>query len=335
MMTTAAFAGYGDVSLGGYPSWAERDVHIWTNMVRVDPDAFYGPGNEWGASCGIDDFVGDESVPKLPLYYDLALNDAGRFHSQDMWENNHFSHASSDGTSFGERMSRFYFDSGYVGENIAAGYPDAVAAVLFGWMCSPGHRANIMNGDYNELGTGVVATYYTQDFAAGLVETGSRMAMGNHSPEKPTDEVEFFVDYQGPSLDAMEVILDGEPTEMELTYGSDASGVYTLVLPLDPGPACHEYYFSSSLDGEQASFPEDGSYLFGADCDEPLMWIDEQARPSSAGGDPWTDDDEKVAGIACASAASGGAAPMALLVAVLGMTHRRRRTPTRPIHRLQ
>ena len=36
----SAIAGYGDVSEDGYPSWAERDVHIWTNMMRVDPEEF-------------------------------------------------------------------------------------------------------------------------------------------------------------------------------------------------------------------------------------------------------------------------------------------------------
>jgi hypothetical protein len=36
----AAMAGYGDVDAEGYPSWAERDLHLWTNASRVDPEAF-------------------------------------------------------------------------------------------------------------------------------------------------------------------------------------------------------------------------------------------------------------------------------------------------------
>lgn len=45
---------------------------------------------------------------------------------------------------------------GYVtcGENIASGHPTA-AAVVRGWMNSPGHRANILNEDYAEIGVGV------------------------------------------------------------------------------------------------------------------------------------------------------------------------------------
>lgn len=40
------------------------------------------------------------------------------------------------------------------GENVAAGYPSA-AAVVSGWMTSPGHRANITSNNFTEMGAGV------------------------------------------------------------------------------------------------------------------------------------------------------------------------------------
>lgn len=40
-----------------------------------------------------------------------------------------------------------------VGENVAAGYESAEAVVM-GWMCSPGHRKNIMSCDFGEIGIG-------------------------------------------------------------------------------------------------------------------------------------------------------------------------------------
>ena len=42
------------------------------------------------------------------------------------------------------------------GENIAAGYGDP-ASVMNGWMNSEGHRANILNGSFGQVGIG----YYT------------------------------------------------------------------------------------------------------------------------------------------------------------------------------
>ncbi|WP_144877677.1 CAP domain-containing protein [Microbacterium sp. 1.5R] len=48
------------------------------------------------------------------------------------------------------------------GENVASGY--APAAVVKGWMNSPGHRANIL-GDFTTIGIGYVDGYATQVFA--------------------------------------------------------------------------------------------------------------------------------------------------------------------------
>src|SRR6185295_2218657 len=59
-----------------------------------------------------------------------------------------------------------------LGENIAYGYSDA-ASVVNAWMNSAGHRANILNPMYTEMGAGVVRTdtglpYYTQSFGQSL-----------------------------------------------------------------------------------------------------------------------------------------------------------------------
>lgn len=60
----------------------------------------------------------------------------------------------------------------YVGENIAYGVqtPDAVFAM---WMNSYGHRANILNPNWTEIGIGVAwngsTTHWTQTFGAGRV----------------------------------------------------------------------------------------------------------------------------------------------------------------------
>jgi uncharacterized protein YkwD len=53
------------------------------------------------------------------------------------------------------------------GENIAWNYKDA--AVMDGWMHSSGHRANILSGNYTEIGVGIATNkrgekYHCQDF---------------------------------------------------------------------------------------------------------------------------------------------------------------------------
>lgn len=291
-ISMTAFAGYGEIVVAddgdAYPSWAERDVHMWTNAVRVDPEAFFGLDSAWATPCDISDFEESEQTAKNPLYYDLTLNDAGRYHSIDMYDNEWFDHASSDGTSFPDRMARFYDESGMVGENIAVGYPDAEAALLQGWMCSAGHRANIMNADYNELGVGVEGLYYTQDFALGTTETTGPIAMGLHAPEYPLDSVEFLVDFQGAAPDDFAVVVNGRDTPVSVVFGSPSRGVYQTEMTMLGDVDCHQYYFAWERGYESGTFPEVGSYLFGTDCSSDTMWIDSQLP---IGGDGRSADD--------------------------------------------
>ena len=88
-----------------------------------------------------------------PLVLDSKLAAAADKHSQDMAAKNYFSHVEPDGDTLGVRVQ----DEGYrylrVGENIAAGYKTP-EAVVEGWMNSSGHRANILNPNFKELGVG-------------------------------------------------------------------------------------------------------------------------------------------------------------------------------------
>jgi len=91
-------------------------------------------------------------------------------HSRDMAVRGYFAHNSQDGRSPFDRMRAAGYGGTTMGENIAAGQPTA-AAVMAAWMKSPGHRANILNCAYRELGVGHHAGgsmrhYWTQNFGA-------------------------------------------------------------------------------------------------------------------------------------------------------------------------
>jgi uncharacterized protein YkwD len=84
-------------------------------------------------------------------------------HSKDMSDNHYFSHDSLDGSGLKERLAvkDVYYLS--AGENIAAQYTDAPAAMI-GWLNSEGHREALLNKAYTHLGVGVHRLYYTQNF---------------------------------------------------------------------------------------------------------------------------------------------------------------------------
>ena len=99
------------------------------------------------------------------LTYDWELSRVARYKSQDMKDNNYFSHTSPVyGTPF-QMIKNFGLTYRSAGENIAKGY-STPQAVVNSWMNSSGHRANILNANYTHIGVGYVAggNYWTQMF---------------------------------------------------------------------------------------------------------------------------------------------------------------------------
>ncbi|WP_028782657.1 CAP domain-containing protein [Thalassobacillus devorans] len=84
-------------------------------------------------------------------------------HSKDMQENNYFSHYTPEGIGLPERLKADGVTYSSAGENIAAQYPDAAAA-MEGWLNSKGHREALLHNRYSHLGVGVYRDYYTQNF---------------------------------------------------------------------------------------------------------------------------------------------------------------------------
>ncbi|MET9930937.1 MULTISPECIES: sigma-70 family RNA polymerase sigma factor [unclassified Streptomyces] len=94
---------------------------------------------------------------------------AAQGHSDDMAARDFFDHTNPDGAGPGERVTATGYGWSTYGENIAMGQQTA-EQVMEAWMNSPGHRANILNCSFRELGvglhTGDGGPYWTQVFGA-------------------------------------------------------------------------------------------------------------------------------------------------------------------------
>jgi uncharacterized protein YkwD len=84
-------------------------------------------------------------------------------HSEDMVARNFFSHTNPDGKSPFNRLADAGVGYSSAAENIAYGYPTA-AAVMSGWLGSPGHRANIENCGLTQHGVGLYESRWTHVF---------------------------------------------------------------------------------------------------------------------------------------------------------------------------
>ena len=99
------------------------------------------------------------------LSHNWQLSRVARYKSEDMRKNGYFSHNSPTyGTPF-QMMKSFGITYRTAGENIAKGQ-NSPAAVVNAWMNSSGHRANILNASFTEIGVGYVKSgnYWTQMF---------------------------------------------------------------------------------------------------------------------------------------------------------------------------
>ncbi|WP_026882700.1 CAP domain-containing protein [Clostridium akagii] len=112
----------------------------------------------------------NNGLPKLTANWQLSR--IARYKSQDMINKNYFSHISPTYGSPFNMMETFGLKFSAAGENIAMGQ-QTPSSVVTAWMNSPGHRANILNPSYTQIGVGLAKNksgtcYWTQMFIKPL-----------------------------------------------------------------------------------------------------------------------------------------------------------------------
>lgn len=88
-----------------------------------------------------------------PLCYNQKLINAAQKHSNDMEEEDYFSHTGKDGSDPGDRIEEEGYGWKSYGENIAKGQK-SVSGVMNAWMNSSGHKKNILSGSKTHFGAG-------------------------------------------------------------------------------------------------------------------------------------------------------------------------------------
>ncbi len=121
-----------------------------------------------------------------PLTQDPALQAAAEGHSVDMGRRDYFEHRSPDGVAPWMRINNSGYHSRVVGENLAWGQAEkgSPAETMRAWMESPGHKANILEPRYTQIGIGIAfdapdptagdlpSAVYTTTFGSAAVAAG-------------------------------------------------------------------------------------------------------------------------------------------------------------------
>jgi len=96
------------------------------------------------------------------LRFNRRLAVAALGHARDMVANDYFAHDTPSGQDFVQRIMRTDYvpaaSAWKLGENLAWGSKakSTPREIVRAWMASPGHRANILNGAFREIGIAIV-----------------------------------------------------------------------------------------------------------------------------------------------------------------------------------
>ena len=102
-----------------------------------------------------------------PLRLNTKLSLAAEDRIDDMFAKRYFAHVSPDGIDPFEWVLQRGYRYRLIGENLAVGYRGL--AVVDGWMRSPGHRENILQRGFDEVGIAVVDASPMRGYRAPLV----------------------------------------------------------------------------------------------------------------------------------------------------------------------
>lgn len=160
-------------SCDALPQWTERLPEIQLPDIQSGADSSASPSTpvqspktaqiEVQIRQRINEIRQEQGLGELQANEKLA--EVARRYSQQMAEQDFFSHTSPTGETPAQRVRSAGIGYRLVGENLfkSTNIPQPVSAAVEGWMDSPGHRENILRSQYRETGIGVWQdgeTYY-------------------------------------------------------------------------------------------------------------------------------------------------------------------------------
>ena len=112
----------------------------------------------------------------------------------------------------GELVKSFGYDYIVTGENLILGNFDSEAEVVAKWMDSPGHRANILNERFVEIGVAIVkGTYQGQSVWIGVQEFGLPFS----ACEQPDPDLKIQIDANKTILDQLAFQIESKKREID------------------------------------------------------------------------------------------------------------------------
>ena len=154
------------------------------------------------------------------LTENLKLDQAASAKAEDILKNQYFEHVSPSGVGPGQLAQKYGYDYILEGENLILGNFSSEKEVVQDWMNSPGHRANILNVRYTEIGVSVVkGTYQGQTVWVGVQEFG----LPASACTQPDGNLKIQIDSEKIQLDNLSTEINTAKTQIDNTDHQSAA----------------------------------------------------------------------------------------------------------------
>lgn len=164
----------GDIQYGGFANEdsssdevsesVDLPVSLPGGISRIDsrPVRFFAPRTDTLTVHGIIANTNEERTSRGfgSLSGSTQLSASAQVKAQDILDRQYFEHTAPDGTELSDLVDNQNYEYVRIGENLALGTFKDDADVVTAWMNSPGHRANILEGKYTEIGIGIASGTY-------------------------------------------------------------------------------------------------------------------------------------------------------------------------------
>jgi len=148
------------------------------------------------------------------LKENAKLDAAAAAKANDMFLSQYFEHISPLGVGPGELVQNYGYDYIVAGENLILGNFLSEKEVVDDWMASPGHRANILNNRYTEIGVAVIkGTYEGETVWIGVQEFGLPLS----TCAQPNEALKNQIDSEKTQLDELSFEIDTAKNQIENT----------------------------------------------------------------------------------------------------------------------
>ena len=156
----------------------------------------------------------DQGDGLLPLFENEKLNKAALAKANDMFLNQYFEHISPSGISPGELVQNYGYEYIIAGENLILGNFASEKDLVQAWMDSPGHRANILNDRYTEIGVAIIKGEYEGSTVwIGVQEFGLPLS----TCSEPSDSLKNQIDSYKNQLDSLSIQIDQKRNQLNNT----------------------------------------------------------------------------------------------------------------------